>query len=103
MQEAVRAGRQLSTELLKHPDLFNAQLRAMAATGEEAGEAAEMFQGVADALEDELETLVATLGARLEVVLLCVMGAVVGGLLVVLYLPILGLSKVAGKGYGADL
>lgn len=103
MKEAVRSGRQLSTELTKHPDLFNAQLRAMAASGEEAGEAAEMFQGIAIALEDELESMVATLGARLEVVLLCVMGAVVGGLLVVLYLPILSLSKVAGKGYGADL
>ena len=31
MQEAVRSGRQLSTELIKHPELFNAQLRAMAA------------------------------------------------------------------------
>lgn len=103
MQEAVRSGRQLSSELSKHPDLFNAQLRAMAATGEEAGEAAEMFEGVSVALEDELEAMVAVLGARLEVVLLAVMGGVVGSLLVVLYLPILSLSRVAGQGYGADV
>jgi type II secretory pathway component PulF len=75
----------------------------MAATGEEAGEAAEMFSNVAAALEDELNAMVATLGARLEVALLVVMGAVVGALLVVLYLPILNLTKVAGNGYGANL
>jgi type II secretory pathway component PulF len=103
LMDAVRAGRPLSAELGKHPDLFSAQLRAMAATGEEAGEAAEMFNNVAVALEDELETLVATLGAKLEVALLMVMGAVVGSLLVVLYLPILNLTKVAGNGYGAKL
>ena len=103
LMDAVRAGRPLSAELSKHPDLFSAQLRAMAATGEEAGEAAEMFNNVAVALEDELETLVATLGAKLEVALLMVMGAVVGSLLVVLYLPILNLTKVAGNGYGAKL
>jgi type IV pilus assembly protein PilC len=99
LKEAVRAGRSLATELGKHPALFNAQLRAMAATGEEAGESAEMFANVAEALEDELDAMVATLGARLEVALLMVMGAVVGSLLVVLYLPILNLTKVAGDGY----
>jgi type II secretory pathway component PulF len=103
LMEAVRAGRPLSQELGKHPDLFNAQLRAMASTGEEAGEAAEMFANVAAALEDELDAMVATLGARLEVALLMVMGAVVGSLLVVLYLPILNLTKVAGNGYGANV
>lgn len=103
LMDAVRSGRSLSAELSKHPDLFNAQLRAMAATGEEAGEAAEMFGNVATALEDELDAMVATLGARLEVALLMVMGAVVGSLLVVLYLPILNLTKVAGNGYGAKI
>jgi type IV pilus assembly protein PilC len=71
----------------------------MAATGEEAGESAEMFANVAESLEDELDAMVATLGARLEVALLMVMGAVVGSLLVVLYLPILNLTQVAGDGY----
>jgi type IV pilus assembly protein PilC len=99
LKEAVRAGRSLATELGKHPTLFNAQLRAMAATGEEAGESAEMFANVAESLEDELDAMVATLGARLEVALLMVMGAVVGSLLVVLYLPILNLTQVAGDGY----
>jgi type IV pilus assembly protein PilC len=99
LKEAVRSGRSLAAEMQKHPDLFSPQVRAMAATGEEAGEAAEMFGNVAYSLEDELDAMVATLGARLEVALLMVMGAVVGALLVVLYMPILNLTKVAGDGY----
>jgi type IV pilus assembly protein PilC len=100
LQEAVRAGRQLSSELHAYPEVFNAQLRAMAATGEEAGEPALMFENIANTLEDELDAMVATLGAKIEVALLMVMGAVVGGLLIVLYLPILNLSNAVGKGFG---
>jgi len=100
LQDAIRSGRTLSSELAKHPDLFSAQLRAMAATGEEAGEQAEMFENVAFTLSDEIEAMIATLGAKIEVLLLMVMGAVVGGLLVVLYMPILNLTQAASKGLG---
>lgn len=103
LKEAVRVGRPLSSEMAKHKDLFSPQLRAMAATGEEAGEPAEMFNNVALTLEDELEAMVAVLGARLEVFLLIFMGAVVGGLVVVLYLPIFNLSNAAMDGYGQSI
>lgn len=99
LQAAVQAGRPLSRELMRHPDLFSPQIRAMAVTGEESGEPAEMFGSVATTLEDELDAIVAVLGARIEVILLAVMGAVVGSLLLVLYLPILNLSQVATEGY----
>lgn len=98
LREAIRSGRTLAGELGKHPDLFSAQLRAMAATGEEAGEPAEMMQNVANTLEDEIEALIATLGAKIEVALLLAMGVVVGSLLVVLYLPILNLSSATSDG-----
>jgi type IV pilus assembly protein PilC len=99
LQEAVRSGKQLSSQLSNYPEIFSSQLRAMAATGEEAGEPALMFENIAVTLEDELDTMVATLGARIEVALLMAMGVVVGSLLVVLYLPILGLSNAVGEGF----
>jgi type IV pilus assembly protein PilC len=101
-QDAVRAGRPLSRELAKYPGLFSPQIRAMATTGEESGEPAEMFASVAASLEDELDAMVAVIGARIEVVLLVIMGFVVGSLLIVLYLPILNLSSVASEGYQQD-
>jgi type IV pilus assembly protein PilC len=99
LKDAVQAGRPLSKQLALHKDLFDARLRAMASTGEEAGEPAEMFNNVALTLEDELDAMVAVLGAQIEVVLLVLMGVVVGSLLVVLYLPIFGLTDAASKGY----
>lgn len=99
LQEAVRAGKPLSAQLGQYPEVFTSQLRAMAATGEEAGEPAVMFENIAITLESELDTMVATLGARIEVALLIGMGAVVGSLLIVLYLPILGLSNAVSEGY----
>jgi type II secretory pathway component PulF len=92
-------GRPLSSELAYHPELFSPQLRSMAQTGEESGEIAEMFENVAMTLEDEIEAMIAVLGARLEVVLLVLMGSVVGAMVVVLYLPIFGLSNAAIDGY----
>jgi type IV pilus assembly protein PilC len=99
LTDAVQAGRPLSRQLAMHPELFDPRLRAMASTGEEAGEPAEMFNNVAVTLEDELDAMVAVLGARIEVALLAIMGVVVGSLLIVLYLPIFGLTQAASEGY----
>jgi type IV pilus assembly protein PilC len=99
LKDAVQAGRPLSRQLRMHPELFDPRIKAMAATGEEAGEPAEMFESVAFTLEDELDAIVAVLGARIEVVLLVMMGTVVGSLLIVLYLPIFNLSSAASGGF----
>jgi type IV pilus assembly protein PilC len=100
LQASVRAGRSLAQQLGDYPDLFSSQLRAMAATGEEAGEPALMFSNIATSLEDDIDAIVATLGARLEVTLMLVMGVVVGGLMMVLYLPIMGLSNAISESVG---
>lgn len=100
LQSSVRAGRSLAQQLGDYPDLFSSQLRAMAATGEEAGEPALMFSNIATSLEDDIDAIVATLGARLEVTLMLVMGLVVGGLMMVLYLPIMGLSNAISQSVG---
>jgi type IV pilus assembly protein PilC len=98
LQDAVRSGRPLSEALADHPDLYPPSIRAMVRTGEGSGELAEMLDSVAGAVDDEIDSIVAGLGAKIEVALLMTMGVVVGGLLVVLYLPILNLATTAGSG-----
>lgn len=98
---AVQSGRPLSSELLKHPELFNAQMRTLIVTGEETGEPAEMFNHLAANLESEISAIIATLGAKIEVALLLVMGVVVGTMVTILYLPMMNLSQVASEGYQA--
>lgn len=98
---AIRSGKNLSDEMSKHKDLFPANIRTMMATGEETGEIDEMLKSVSQALDEEVDSIVAGLSAQLEVALLIGLGIVVGGLLVVLYLPILQLAATASKGLGA--
>lgn len=98
LTDAVRSGRQLSSEMSKHSDLFPPNIRSMISTGEQSGEIDEMLDSVAIALDDEIDAIIAGLSARIEVVLLMVMGVVVGGLLAVLYMPILGLTTTASDG-----
>jgi type IV pilus assembly protein PilC len=96
LRDAVRSGRRLSDGLGDHPELFPPDIRTMVATGDEAGASAEMFERVAEALEDDVDAIVGTLGPKLEVALIVVMGAVVGAMVITLYLPIINLSKAVG-------
>lgn len=97
LQTAVRSGRPLSEALTDYKDLFPAQVRAMVTTGEAAGDLPTMLDNVAATIDGEVDSMVAGLSSRLEVILLLVMGVVVGGLVAVLYLPILNLASAASN------
>jgi len=96
LQAAVMAGRPLSEALADYSDLYPPTLRAMVGTGEVTGDLPTMFANVAHSTEVEVDMLIAGLSAKVEVMLLIVMGFVVGGLLVALYLPIINLATAAG-------
>lgn len=95
----VESGRPLSDMVSQHPALFPPNVRTMVATGEQTGELPKMLESAASALDSVISGKVATVGAQLEVALLVVMGVVVGGLLIVLYLPILSLSSSIGESF----
>jgi type IV pilus assembly protein PilC len=97
MNAALESGRQLSTLLVEEPNLFSPAIRTMVSTGEQAGELPKMLDSASSTINSAIDGKVATMGAQLEVLLLVAMAVVVGGLLVVLYLPILNLSSEMGK------
>lgn len=100
--QGLRAGRPLSAQLAEHEDLFPPNIRTMIATGEDTGDIETMLDSVSESLSEDVDAIVAGLSAKIEVALLLVMGGVVGGLLVILYLPILQLATTASKGYGGE-
>ena len=100
--QGLRSGRALSAQLADHEDLFPPNIRTMIATGEDTGDIETMLDSVSESLSEDVDAIVAGLSAKIEVALLLVMGAVVGGLLVILYLPILQLATTASKGYGGE-
>lgn len=56
---------------------------------------------VSEALDEDVSALVEGLSAKIQAALL-LLGLVVGGLLIVLYMPILQLATTASKGMGME-
>ena len=99
LRQAVVVGKALSAQMKEHPFLFNNTTVSMTATGEKTGEMARMHANRAKTIDGEVEVITAKIGARIEVGLLVLMGAVVGVILVALYLPIFGLSDTISNSY----
>lgn len=89
---AVQEGRPLSSEMRRHKDLFPIEVRTMLETGEQTGAMDTMLDTVSAAMDSEIDVTTETMSAKIEVALLLTMGVVVGGLLLVVYMPILNLT-----------
>ena len=66
----------------------------MAEVGESTGALQEMLQSLADFYDEEIEAEVARAIALVEPVLLVLMGVVIAGVVLALYLPLFELSSV---------
>lgn len=100
LMQAVREGRRMTSEMRETPEIFIPSLRTMMAVGEDTGTIDEMLESVSRSMDSDIDRIVATLGAKIEVALLAILGVVVGGLLAVLYLPILNLALTVMEGLG---
>ncbi len=60
----------------------------MIAIGEEAGTLPELLDKIAEFYEEDVATLTKSLGSIIEPIMLILIGIVVGGMLLSLYLPI---------------
>jgi type IV pilus assembly protein PilC len=66
----------------------------MVNVGEQTGSMDEMLTKVADFYDDEVDTAVASLTTLLEPAIIVVLGVVIGGLVIAMYLPIFKLVTV---------
>lgn len=69
----------------------------MVEVGESTGALAEMLNSVADFYDEENETTLTRFAGLVEPVLLIIMGAVIAGLVLALYLPLFRLSSLASS------
>lgn len=74
--------------------LFPPMVPAMIAVGEESGDLDGMLSKVADFYDGEVETMVKGLTSLLEPILISVMGAVVGFIVISLFLPLFNLIRL---------
>ena len=64
----------------------------MVAIGEESGALEKMLGKVADFYEEEVDTAVDSLSSLLEPIIMSILGILVGGLVVAMYMPIFKLG-----------
>lgn len=86
VQGSLRDGQPMSAPLVRHP-VFPPMITQMMQVGEETGQISAMLGKVADFYDHEVETATESLTAAIEPLMVVVMGAMVGTMVVCLYLP----------------
>jgi type IV pilus assembly protein PilC len=86
VQAAVRDGQPMSSALRRHK-IFPEMVTQMIEVGEESGQISQMLDKVADFYDREVDSAAESLTASIEPIMVLVMGAVVGGMVICLYLP----------------
>jgi len=74
--------------------LFPNIIIQMVAIGEEAGKLSDMLEKSAEFCQQEVDQLVGRLDQLLEPIVMVVLGIIVGGLVIAMYLPIFKLGMV---------
>lgn len=93
MKDEVSTGTQLQ-QSMRSTNIFPNMVVQMVAIGEESGSLDEMLSKVADYYEAEVDDLVDGLSSLLEPLIMAVLGVMVGGLVIAMYLPIFKLGSV---------
>ncbi|MCJ7725680.1 MAG: type II secretion system F family protein [Acidimicrobiia bacterium] len=97
VQASVKRGESLAQPLERH-EVFPPMVTQMMAVGEETGAIDAMLSKVADYYDREVDDTVAALTSLIEPLLIVVMGVVVGGILISLYLPMFNVANLIQSG-----
>jgi len=81
-------------EPLRESKIFPPMVCQMVAVGENTGGLDTMLKKVAELYEDEVDDAVANLTALMELMIMVVLGVILGGLVISMYLPIFQLGSV---------
>ena len=93
IREDVTAGTALATAV-RSTGLFPTMLLQMTAIGEESGALDDMLDKVADHYEANVDNAVNSLSSLLEPIIMSILGVLVGGLMIAMYMPIFMLGSV---------
>ena len=74
--------------------IFPGMVLQMTAIGEESGALDHMLGKAADFYESEVDEMVAGLSSLMEPIIIVILGIIIGGIVVAMYLPIFKLGQV---------
>ena len=93
IQQEVSTGTAL-TAAMTNANLFPSMVLQMCSIGEESGSIDHMLGKAADFYEAEVDDMVAGISSLMEPIIIVVLGTVIGGIVVAMYLPIFKLGQV---------
>ena len=93
IQSEVSTGSSL-TAAMQNSELFPNMVNQMVAIGEESGSLDSMLGKVADFFEAEVDDAVEALSSLMEPLIMVVLGTLIGGMVIAMYLPIFKLGAV---------
>jgi type IV pilus assembly protein PilC len=93
IQQEVSTGTALTTAMT-NANLFPSMVLQMCAIGEESGSIDHMLGKAADFYESEVDDMVAGISSLMEPIIIVILGTVIGGIVVAMYLPIFKLGQV---------
>jgi type IV pilus assembly protein PilC len=93
MKDEVATGQRLQ-QAMENTNLFPNMVIQMIAVGEESGSLDDMSAKVADFYEEDVDNAVDNLSSLLEPMIMAILGILVGGLVVAMYLPIFKMGSV---------
>jgi len=93
IQQEVSTGTAL-TVAMTNANLFPSMVLQMCSIGEESGSIDHMLGKAADFYEAEVDDMVAGISSLMEPIIIVILGTVIGGIVVAMYLPIFKLGQV---------
>jgi len=95
VQDSVRQGESISGPLSQH-EVFPPMVVQMMSSGEETGALDQMLHKISEFYDQEVESMTESLTALIEPLMIAFLGAVVGSMIVALYMPIFKIFDLIG-------
>ncbi|MBI4679304.1 MAG: type II secretion system F family protein [Elusimicrobia bacterium] len=95
-RESIREGGRLA-DPLKKSGVFPNMVTSMIAVGEETGALDIMLAKIADFYDQEVDAAVKGLTSMIEPLVMCVMGVVIGTIVIAMFMPMFGMGELASK------
>jgi len=95
-RESIREGERIA-EPLKRSGVFPPMVTQMISVGEETGNMDTMLHKIADFYDQEVEQSIKGLTSMIEPIVIVIMGVVIGGIVIAMFIPMFELGSLAGK------
>jgi type IV pilus assembly protein PilC len=95
IQQEVSSGTSL-TAAMTQANVFPSMVLQMCAIGEESGSLDHMLGKAAEFFEDEVDEMVNALSSLMEPIIMMVLGPIIGGIIIAMYLPIFKMGAAVG-------